>query len=163
MRLAALLTGGALAALIATTPAEAAARVGVAIVVGQEDHAYRYGAYRQGLRDGGPNTWRVGYNSGYEDGAHHGQRDGEHGEDFDYRHDKRYRRADNRYRPSCGPIYVFRAGYREGYERGYREAYAASHRHCRRDHDHKRYDHGYRQDPRWPDRDGDGNADDWQR
>jgi hypothetical protein len=137
MRLTAIVTGAAAtAALLVASEVRAGTGVGFAIVIGHDEH--RYG--------GGSSAWRSGHDRGYEDGRRQGDRDGERGKDFDYWHDKRYRRADHGYRPHCGPIDVYQAGYRQGYERGYRQAYAGSQRHCRRDHDHDRHDHRGRDD-----------------
>jgi hypothetical protein len=85
-------------------------------------------SYRQ--RD----TYRVGFDKGYQDGFYHGERDDRRDENFNFWHDGRYRSGDAGYRPYYGRHHEYVSGYRAGYERGYREAYLGRrHRHRGRD------------------------------
>lgn len=137
------MASGILAAAVMGLPAPAQAGVRIGIVlVGHDDHAY----YRD--------TYRIGFNRGYEDGLRHGGKDGHRHKDYNFWHDKRYRRGDAGYKRYCGPKHEYVAAYRRGYELGYRNAYAGSrHRHAGEDgYCYQRHDGGYDDRYRYGDR-----------
>ena len=83
-------------------------------------HGYRYA----------PDTYRVAFDRGFEDGAEHGANDARHRKGFDFAHDQKYRCGDAGYERHYGSRGEYAAGYRRGYELGYRRAYASrGHRH----------------------------------
>lgn len=136
MRAVWLATGLMTAAGIVAVPAksEAGARLGVAIFVGH-DSGYGY-------RD----AFRIGFDRGYRDGQRHGAKDGHGDDDYNFWHDRRYRKGDAGYRPWFGSRHEYVAGYRRGYEKAYGNTYAATrHRHrgqkgyCDLRHDDDRY------------------------
>ena len=118
-------------AMLLAAPGESqAASLGIGVFIGHDsryDNDYRYRT---------ADTFRVGFNRGYEDGIDRGRNDGRHNDRFDYRREGKYRDGDSGYRRHYGPKHEYVRGYREGFEQGYRRAYAAS----RRDGRHDRYD-----------------------
>ena len=119
----------AVAAAVAVMPSASMAQ-SVSIQLGR-------GSNYHGARD----TYRIGFDRGFEDGQHRGARDADHRDRFDVR---RGLNDDRGYSRSFGPRSVYSNGYREGYEQGYRRAYAYNRR-------------GWvGKDQRWNDRDRDG-------
>lgn len=150
---------GALAiAGLAAIPADAGG-ISIGIVLG---HHHDHGYART------PDTYDIGFDRGYRDGAGHGEKDARKRRGYDFAHDKKYR-CGSGYKRHYGPHHEYLAGYQRGYEQGYRRAYAGwRHRHhgqegyCDLRHD-DRYrrgepyrDHGRHDDrSRWRGRDGD--------
>lgn len=66
-----------------------------------------------------------GFERGYREGLEHGAKDTHRDEDYNFWHDRRYRKGDAGYRFWYGPRYEYQAGFRRGYEEGYRRAYAS--------------------------------------
>jgi hypothetical protein len=95
----------------------------------------------RGQRD----TYRIGYDRGFEDGQHRGAHDADHRDRFDSR---RGLDDDRGYSRSFGPRSVYSNGYREGYEQGYRRAYSYNrHGWVGKDQRYDRYNDRY--DHRW--------------
>jgi hypothetical protein len=69
---------------------------------------------------------RVAYENGYREGVRHGEKDGRRGENFAYRHDSAYQRADKGYHRQYGSIEQYRQTFRGGYIDGYTDAYYRS-------------------------------------
>jgi hypothetical protein len=125
----------ALSLLALPAPSRADVRVGVGIRI---DNGYYYdGRY--------PDTIRIAYHNGYDDGYHEGAKDARHHERFSYWDEGRYRDGDHGYHGRYGPRWEYVSGYRRGFESGYRRAYQANFRYD--DHD-RYYDHD-RDDRRW--------------
>lgn len=98
----------------------AAAAVVAAGAEARAGHGYRYAL----------DTYRIGFDRGFEDGAEHGEKDARHRKGFDFSHDKKYRCADAGYERHYGSRGEYSDGYRRGYELGYRRAYGGwAHRH----------------------------------
>jgi hypothetical protein len=126
------LGAGALAAALlgVPSPSQAGVRLGVGILVG----------HPQGWRH--VDTYRVGYDRGFQEGLEHGLVDAKRGASFNFWHDNSYRCGDAGYYHALGSRGEYVAGYRGGYEVGYRKAYASFGRHYDR-HDDGRYDRRY--------------------
>jgi hypothetical protein len=73
-------------------------------------------------------SYGIGYDRGFEEGARHGRVDGHRHESYNFSHDSEYRRADEGYRRSYGSYGRYRDGFRSGYERGYRRSYDVARR-----------------------------------
>lgn len=71
-------------------------------------------------RYGYADTYRMGYDRGFEDGLKHGVKDRSRGDDYSLIHDSRYRKGDAGYKKSYGPRQEYIAGYRDGYEQAVR-------------------------------------------
>lgn len=109
-------------------PSEAGTRIGIGIAIGDDDH-HDYRDNRYGRR-GHADTFRIGYDRGYEDGIDAGRKDGRRHDRYGFRRDKRYRKADHGYKRHFGPRHEYSAGYRRGYAEGYRRAFTVvRHRH----------------------------------
>lgn len=144
------MTAGVLAgASVFVLPASSHAdtRIGIGVVLGS-DHR-DHGRYDRRYRD----TFRIGFDRGYQEGVRHGAKDGRRHDDYNFWHDRRYRKGDSGYRRDFGPKHEYVAGYRRGYEQAYRGAYTSvRHRHAGRDeycyerhddrYDRDRYDRG---------------------
>ena len=100
----------ALATALLCVPVEAGAR---------DRHREDWRGQFGGRRD----TFGMGYERGFREGAKHGEKDARRNRGFDFRHDDDYWEADNGYRSSYGPRHLYAQGYRRGYEEGYSEAY----------------------------------------
>ena len=69
-------------------------------------------------------TYRIGYEKGFEDGQKRGGKDRSKGDDYrGLIHDSKYRKGDAGYKKSYGPRQDYIAGYRDGYEQAYRHGY----------------------------------------
>lgn len=117
MKLTGMAVGVLAAAGFLMLPAESQAgvRVGIGIFAG-DPHSY------VGYRDA-RDTFRYGYDRGFEEGQKRGARDGEHNRRFEFWRDGAYRDTDRGYKGWMGPRFEYANGYRQGYEAGYRRAY----------------------------------------
>jgi hypothetical protein len=123
------LGAGALAAALLglPSPSQAGVRVGVGILVG---HGY---GYDNGYGWRHQDTYRVGYDRGFQDGLANGLTEAKRGERFDFWNDHAYRCGDVGYYRRLGSRGEYVSGYRGGYEVGYRKAYGSfGHRYERR-------------------------------
>ena len=119
MRVTGLLGAAALAAVATAAPAWA-----------QDVYRGPYGrdgrdgnAYPRDSRIYSDSTYRFGFDKGYEEGLHHGDRDGHKRADFNFWHEGTYRNGDKGYRSSYGSRARYIQGFRAGYETGYRAGY----------------------------------------
>ena len=92
--------------------------------------AAHYGSW--GYQDRHHDTYRIGYDRGFDDGARYGRVDARHHDRYDFRRSPAYKHADHGYRSEYGPRRLYADGYRSGFEHGYRNAFDAAL------HDHRR-------------------------
>jgi hypothetical protein len=115
------MTGFAAATLLAGAafafPAPSQAQVLGDIFGSRDARASRDDA--SGYRD----TYRTGYDRGFEDGSKRSEKDRSKGDDYGLIHDSKYRKGDAGYKKSYGPRQDYIAGYRDGYEQAYRRGY----------------------------------------
>jgi hypothetical protein len=116
MRVTGLLGAAALAAVATATSAWA-----------QDVYRGRNGrdgyAYPRDSRIYSDAAYRFGFDKGYEEGLHHGDKDGHKRADFNFWHEGTYRNGDKGYRSSYGSRARYIQGFRSGYETGYRDGY----------------------------------------
>lgn len=108
--------------LVPQAEAQAGTRVGVVISASWDGHGYH-----------GRDTYRIGYQRGYEDGLDRGRQDADRRNDFNMWRDRNYRNGDAGYHSGHGQRGEYASGYRNGYEQGYRQGYRQERRFRRGD------------------------------
>jgi len=85
-------------------------------------------------------TRQYGYDNGFRDGQHKGQREGRENDPFDYRTPD-WHQASHGYKSWMGPLSAFQDGYQQGYREGFRSGFASKRPGWREDGDGYRDDH----------------------
>jgi hypothetical protein len=112
MKMTGLAAGTLLAVAAFGFPAPSQAQVLGDVLGGGDPRASRDDRY------GYADTYRIGYDKGFQDGLDHGVKGRSRGNDLI--HDGRYRKGDAGYKKSYGPRQDYIAGYRDGYEQAVR-------------------------------------------
>jgi hypothetical protein len=124
MKMTGFAAGTLMAAAVFAIPASSEAQVRGGDVFGgrggRDSRVYR------DTGNGYDNTYRIGYDRGFEDGQKGGAKDRSRRGDNGLIHDSKYRKGDAGYKKSYGPRQDYIAGYRDGYEQAYRRGYRAA-------------------------------------
>lgn len=111
-------TGALVAAAAFAIPAPSQAQVLGDIFGSRGSRASRSDRYGYG-----GDTYRIGYDRGFDDGQKGGVKDRSKGDIYSLSRDSKYRKGDAGYKKSYGPKQDYIAGYRDGYEQAYRRGY----------------------------------------
>jgi hypothetical protein len=111
-----LAAGALLAAAVLAFPTPSQAQVPDDVYGGRDSRASRD-------RYGDADTYRLGYDRGYQDGLDRAGKNRSRADGRDLIHDSKYRKGDAGYKKSYGPRQEYIAGYRDGYEQAFRRGY----------------------------------------